>query len=115
MERGTSRWEGGAGRGGVPGHCPEGVWVRCSRRALLGFALGQLLGTEFARGAASDRDKVLKTCRSLQARIDRYTRLRRSGGKAQQMERWRASRRESSDEFRRLRCRRFGRELRRSK
>ncbi len=112
MECGTNRWEGREDR---RDDCLGGVRGRCSRRALLGFALGQLLGAEFARGAAPDRDKALKTCRALQARIERYTRLRRSGAKAQQMERWRTSRRKSSDEFRRLRCRRFGRELRTSK
>ncbi len=54
----------------------------------------------------------LETCIALTKKIERYTRLRRGGGTAQQMERWRDARRGYEDKFTNLRCRRFGRKLR---
>ena len=56
----------------------------------------------------------LETCIALNKKIERYTRLRRGGGTAQQMERWRDARRGYEEKFTHLRCRRFGRRLRRT-
>jgi len=62
--------------------------------------------------AAPARDDLLQRCITLNKTIERYTKLRRGGGSAAQMERWRASRQRARDEFQALRCHKLGRQLR---
>lgn len=61
---------------------------------------------------AAERDKTLLRCQSLAKKIERYTRLRRGGGNAAQMERWRDTRRDAQSKFQKLRCHKYGRRLR---
>lgn len=65
-----------------------------------------------AKSAERTGKGSLEHCIGLRNKIEKYTRLRRGGGNAQQMERWRSARRRHEDEFTDLRCRRFGRQLR---
>lgn len=60
-------------------------------------------------------DKKLERCVYLNSKIERYTRLRRSGADAMRMESWRQSRERYATEFRDRRCHRYGRKLRRSR
>jgi hypothetical protein len=83
--------------------------------AFSAFALcGLSLSAERAAAAAvrAERDKTLHRCQSLDKKIERYTRLRRAGGNAAQMERWRDTRRQAQTEFQKLRCHKYGRRLR---
>ena len=72
-----------------------------------------LLAADFpvALAARSVADADLERCRWLHARIERYTRLRRAGGKTAQMERWRRARQAHEAEYRQRRCHRFGSRL----
>jgi hypothetical protein len=54
----------------------------------------------------------LDTCKRWHERIEHYTRLRRGGGSAVQMERWRRARDGYEEKFRAARCHRWGRQLR---
>jgi len=65
--------------------------------------------------AAPQKDHDLERCIYLNSKIEHYTRLRRGGGAAGRMERWRQSRARYEEEFRDRRCHRFGRKLRSKK
>ena len=71
-----------------------------------------LLLTHAASPPATAQTASLEKCRSLQERIERYTRLRRKGGSASQMDSWKRQLRKSEEQFREYGCREFGRELR---
>jgi hypothetical protein len=62
--------------------------------------------------AGRDPDASLERCRYLHERIEHYTRLRRGGGNAAQMERWRTARQKYEREYRTRRCHRYGSRLR---
>jgi hypothetical protein len=68
-----------------------------------------------APSAPAGGSDQLERCRALKAQIERYTRLRQSGGSSVQMERWRRSRKAHEAEFRTRRCVRLGRQLRRNR
>ncbi len=53
----------------------------------------------------------LQTCRALDNKIERYQDLRRKGGKASQMDKWRRQLRQSESRFRELECDAHGNEL----
>lgn len=57
---------------------------------------------------------TLEQCQHWQAEIEYYTQLRRAGGSAAQMERWKQQRAEYEEQFRENRCLRYGRLLRES-
>jgi hypothetical protein len=54
----------------------------------------------------------LDSCKRWHERIEHYTRLRRGGGSAVQMERWRRARDGYEEKFLAARCHRWGRQLR---
>ncbi len=54
---------------------------------------------------------AVKTCQKHKDRIERYNRLRRRGGDAALMEEWKRERRKSENEFSRLKCRKYKRQL----
>ena len=54
---------------------------------------------------------TLAQCQALKDRIDHYTQLRRAGGSAARMDRWKRARRAKEEEFDRHRCRRYRRDL----
>lgn len=54
----------------------------------------------------------LDSCKRWHERIEHYTRLRRGGGSAVQMERWRRARAGYEEKFLAARCHRWGRQLR---
>lgn len=53
----------------------------------------------------------LRQCQSWKDRIDYYSDLRREGGSAREMERWRTERRKISEEFRAYDCHEWQRKL----
>ncbi|GAB5451472.1 MAG: hypothetical protein Hals2KO_18000 [Halioglobus sp.] len=53
----------------------------------------------------------LQTCRALDDKIERYQDLRRKGGKASQMDKWKRQLRASESRFRELECDDHGDEL----
>ena len=61
--------------------------------------------------AGRDPGASLERCRYLHERIEHYTRLRRAGGNAVQMERWRTARQRYEREYRERRCHRYGSRL----
>ncbi|MHA7816033.1 MAG: hypothetical protein ACX93N_06120 [Pseudohaliea sp.] len=65
-----------------------------------------------APATALEAEADLATCKRWHQRIERYTRLRRGGGSAVQMERWRQARAAYEAKFRAARCHRWGRQLR---
>ncbi len=60
----------------------------------------------------AEREATLETCQKIRDRIEHYTNLRRAGGTASRMDRWKRLRREQEDAFERRDCRRYGSELR---
>ena len=69
-----------------------------------------MLLVSLAPGAFA-QDERLERCQYLHSRIDHYTKLRRGGGSAQTMENWRKV---YEEEFRELRCYKYGKKLRES-
>jgi len=65
-----------------------------------------------APAVALEAEADLATCKRWHQRIEHYTRLRRGGGSAVQMERWRRARDEYEEKFLAARCHRWGRPLR---
>ena len=61
---------------------------------------------------APAQEASLRKCQALKSKVEQYIALRRKGGKASQMERWKRQRRESEEAFRRLDCSRYDSELR---
>lgn len=53
----------------------------------------------------------LEKCQALKDRIDNYSRLRRKGGSASQMDGWKRRLRRAEAQFREYECRDYGREL----
>lgn len=58
------------------------------------------------------QDASLQQCQKWHSQIERYTDLRRAGGKAQQMEGWKRQRKVYEDKFKDARCRRHGKQVR---
>ncbi len=58
------------------------------------------------------QEAPLKKCQQMKDRIEKHNELRRRGGGASEMARWKRLRRADEDKFRQLRCRDYGRELR---
>jgi len=80
---------------------------------LVAFCLAGLL--LLLANLAIAQSASLEQCQYLQEQIDYYTKVRRSGGSALQMERWRQQRAEYEDEFRVNRCLKYGKRLRDSR
>jgi hypothetical protein len=74
----------------------------------LTLSVGVCLVLVPAGAQAGKRDEGLERCRYLHKRIAHVTRLRRSGGNAGQMERWRRQRQDYEVEYRERRCYRYG-------
>ena len=53
----------------------------------------------------------LGTCQQLTNQVEKYTKLRRSGGSAAQMESWKKSRQRYEEQFRRSDCYKYGAQL----
>ncbi len=64
-----------------------------------------------ASASADDEAKQLRQCQQLKQSIERYTRLRKAGGSARQMERWKQARRAKKAAWDQLRCQRIRRQL----
>ena len=78
-------------------------------RALLwGFGFYTVCWTS----AATSQTATLENCQYWQERINYYTKLRRSGGTAIQMERWKQRRSDFENLYRTNRCHKFGKDLR---
>lgn len=68
-----------------------------------GIILGALL--TFQTTAIQASDSSPDACARLKEKIERYQRLRRSGGSSKQMESWKRSLRKAEAKFRENRCR----------
>ena len=56
-------------------------------------------------------DGTLKQCKGYHKRIDYYTALRRNGGSANSMEKWKQKRNNYKDRYREKNCRKWGSKL----
>jgi hypothetical protein len=61
--------------------------------------------------AANSQTASLEKCQALKDRIENYTRLRRAGGSAHQMETWKEQLRRCEDRFHEYGCRKYRRKL----
>ena len=59
-----------------------------------------LLGTS----ALAAKPATLEQCQAIKDRMERYTVLRRKGGSAGQMQKWKEQQRAGDDQFRRMEC-----------
>ena len=66
-----------------------------------------LVLTALLAPVANAQDIPLERCKHLQQRIDYYTKLRRNGGSASQMESWKKARSRHEQEFRDGDCYRY--------
>jgi hypothetical protein len=71
-------------------------------------AVGSLFIAYSLAGPAGAQKADLETCRKIQAQIDHYTDLRRRGGRASEMERWKQKRSEYEEQFREYACHKHG-------
>ena len=53
----------------------------------------------------------LSECQSIKDDISRYDRLRKKGGSARQMEKWKQSRQELKSRFSKFHCKKYGKKL----
>jgi len=81
-------------------------------RPILAALVLALTGLTPARTLALQPMADLDSCKRWHERIEHYTRLRRGGGSAVQMERWRRARDGYEEKFLAARCHRWGRQLR---
>lgn len=74
--------------------------------------LGLLLPLLVVAVPVAGQTASLERCKYLNEQIEYFTKLRKGGGSARQMERWKVQRREYEDEFRIKHCHKYGRKLR---
>jgi hypothetical protein len=78
-------------------------------QSIKGVSIALLVYSLSAPGSAEQ--STLAQCQAIKNKIDHYTQLRRAGGSAAKMDRWKRSRRAKEEAFDRQRCRRYRREL----
>lgn len=79
-------------------------------KLLLAAGVG-LAFTAIAAAPAKAQTESVQQCQALKDRIEHYTRLRRGGGSASQMEGWKMQRRKNESKFRRAQCARYGNKI----
>lgn len=81
-----------------------------ARITLTAFTISTALLVLSASGHAQEVE--LSQCKKWDSKIDHLTDLRRSGGRAQQMEGWKRQRDAYERKFKDANCRKYGRKLR---
>ena len=74
-----------------------------------GVAIALLVYSMASPGSAEQA--TLARCQAIKDKIDHYTQLRRAGGSAAKMDRWKRARRANEEAFDRQRCRSYRRDL----
>lgn len=85
------------------------VTVNIQRMTMMAVAVGMLCS--FLSQSIQAEERSLQSCKWLQQEIEKYDQLRKRGGSAQEMERWRQSRDDLKRDFKDGDCKRWGDQL----